>query len=520
MRHLFPLFLLLSCLFTLLPGCEPKDELVQTSGSLEIEQDTVLFDTVFTTITTVTKRLWVHNRNSGAVKTDISLAGTQGNTYTLLIDGDLGPARSNVLIRGNDSLLVLVKAKLGETGVDKPFLLTDQLNFLTNGDRQDVKLVAYGQDAYFHRADLIRTSIIWPNDKPHVIINSTLVVGNDRFDGVGVYVPAGVRLTIQPGTKVYCHAGATMQVDGTLLINPNFNPLAGDTATADSGMVRFMGDRREAGYGNIPGQWGGIFFTSTSRSNVIRYAEIKNATFGASILNLDAPTIRPDLRLENVIFRNISGSNPNYAGIGFPPGGVVGVLGSISATNCLFTNCGEYAVLGYGGNFSLNFCTIANYTPSFRRQTASLTFSNELEGQMGPLKFPLTVSLTNSIVWGSIEDELAFINSDEYYPTGTNGSFLNVRNCLLRTKEYAATTNATDKPGLGAPAYDNTVNQPPNFKSTPENPSGNYDYRPVMPSPALGRPPFVTTGITVPAFDLFNLRRNGSTPAIGAYEQR
>ena len=88
MRHLFPLFLVLSCLLTFLPGCEPKEDLVQTSGSLAFATDTVKFDTVFTTIQTVTKRLWVYNRNSGAVKTDVSLAGKLGTTYSLIINGD------------------------------------------------------------------------------------------------------------------------------------------------------------------------------------------------------------------------------------------------------------------------------------------------------------------------------------------------------------------------------------------------------------------------------------------------
>src|SRR6476469_7834798 len=86
MRYLFPLLLVLSCLLTFLPGCEPKEDLVQTSGSLELQADSVVFDTVFTTIRTVTKRLWVYNRNSGAVKTDVSLQGTAGSTYSLVIN--------------------------------------------------------------------------------------------------------------------------------------------------------------------------------------------------------------------------------------------------------------------------------------------------------------------------------------------------------------------------------------------------------------------------------------------------
>ncbi|MBF9221601.1 hypothetical protein [Hymenobacter ruricola] len=512
MRHLFPLFIFLSCLLTFLPGCEPKEDLIQTSGSLEMGQDTVLFDTVFTTIKTVTKRLWVYNRNSGAVKTDVSLAGLAGNTYSLIINGDAGPAVSGITIRGNDSLQVLVRATLGDNGqatAAKQFLVTDEVHFRTNGNDQNVKLVAYGQNAYFHRADIIRVDTTWPADKPHVIINSLYKQTAPNPDVmVGVYVEAGATLRIAPGAKIYCHAGATIQVNGTLKINAAITPAPGDTTAAKQATVRFQGDRLEAGYSDIPGQWGGIFFTSTSHDNVIRYTEIKNANFGVSLLNVENRSRQPNLLLENVVLRNISGDNPNYVGTGLPPGGIVGVLSNITATNCLLTNCGEYAVLGYGGRFNFNFCTFANYTPAFRRETSALTFSNALEDADGNTqKFQTDITLTNSIVWGSYEDELFLQNSSD--PTYR----LNITNNLLRTTEYQAATNATNKPGLGAPGLGNLVAvQDPLFKRTPIS-SGKPDYRLQDTSPAKNR----ATG-SKPAVDLSNLQRSRATTSWGAYD--
>ena len=511
MRHLFPLFLVLSCLLTFLPGCEPKEDLVQTSGSLAFATDTVKFDTVFTTIQTVTKRLWVYNRNSGAVKTDVSLAGKLGTTYSLIINGDAGTAINGITIRGKDSLLVLVRAVLGDNGKDiKPFLLEDQVNFRTNGTEQNVKVVAFGQNAYFHRADVItgNRTAVWRSDKPHVIINSPYKQGTSTFD-IGVYVESGSTLQIEPGAKIYCHAGATIQVNGTLKINATLAPVPGDTTAAKAATVRFQGDRLETYYNEIPGQWGGIFFTSTSRSNVIRYAEIKNANFGTSLLNTNVQNTTPiDLRLENVVMRNISDSNPNYVGTGLPPGGIVGVRSNITATNCLLTNCGEYALRGYGGTFNLNFCTIANYTPSFQRQTSSVSFSNELSDAAGKaVKFLLVINLTNSIVWGNYENELELVNNADYLAT------LNIRNTLLRTKDFQATTNATNAPGLGAPALANLVTvTDPLFKRTTLT-SSRPDYRLQATSPARGR----TAVGTVPPNDLPNLRR-ATPPNLGAYE--
>ena len=518
-RYSLLLFIVLSCFAALLPGCEPKEDLVQTSGRLEFDTDSVLFDTVFTTVRTVTKRLWVYNRNSGAVRTDIALAGTQNATYSLVINGDAGPGKSNVLIRGRDSLQVLVRAVVGDNGTaarPKDFIVADQLNFLTNGNAQDVKLVAYGQNAYFHRADIIRIDTIWPTDKPHVIINSPYTQGNNTFP-VGVAVLNGVTLTIPAKARVYCHNGATMQINGTLLVNPGFT--SSDTVKAGNrNLVRFQGDRLEPQFADVPGQWGGIFFTATSRNNVVRYCDIKNANFGLEVLNTDLSTPSPDLRVDNTTIRNISGSNPAYTSAGSLPGGLVNVAGKILATNCLLTNCGEYAVLGLGGETTLNFCTVANYFQGqAQRQTPSVFFTNALSTATGTTKVRLDAKVLNSIIWGSagVVDELLFENSNDYYPVGATGGSLRVRNSLIRSREYAGSTDAPDKPGLGQPGYGNVLNQTPNFFRSPENGLGNFDFSPKAPSPALGR-----QGVGfVPGADLRNLPRNPITPELGALKQ-
>ena len=518
MRHLFPLFLVLSCLLTFLPGCEPKEDLVQTSGSLAFATDTVKFDTVFTTIQTVTKRLWVYNRNSGAVKTDVSLAGKLGSTYSLIINGDAGATISGITIRGNDSLLVLVRAVLGDNGKDKPFLLEDQVNFRTNGNEQNVKVVAFGQNAYFHRGDYITASTTWRTDKPHVIINANRVLTSGQPPvSFGVLVGQGVTLTIPKGARIYAHAGSYLQVNGTLRVNDDFGPGPGVTDTVkatNANIVRFQGDRLEPFYADIPSQWGGIIFSSTSRNNSIRYTEIKNATFGTLLYNRDGLTPRPTLALNNTVFRNISGSNVSFAnanpGTG---GGVISYSGDVAATNCLFTNCGEYALVGIGGTYDLNFCTIANYTPAFRRETSSLTFTNVDDALKSPPKLPTSVTIRNSIVWGSFEDELYLQNNGD--PTFT----FSILNSLLRTKEYGAASDATGTPGLAFPTRFNIVNVDPLFVRTSLS-SSRPDYTLQATSPATTPRRAKAIGSTTPPRDLINLPRNLNTPSLGAYEHK
>ncbi|MCC3154131.1 hypothetical protein Q3A66_05035 [Hymenobacter sp. BT770] len=514
MRHLFPLFIVLSCLLAFLPGCEPKEDLVQTSGSLEFRSefrtDTVLFDTVFTTIKTVTKRLWVYNRNGGAVKTDINLAGIAGTAFSVVINGDARPSAQGVTIRGKDSLLVLVRAVVGDNGQatsPKQFLVTDELRFRTNGTDQNVKLVAYGQNAYFHRADIIRTNTTWATDKPHVIINSPYVSQGKTYT-VGVVVAQGVTLRIPKGARIYSHAGAYLQVDGTLLVNDLTEPAAfvpTDTVKAtNANIVRFQADRLEPYYAEAPGQWGGIVFTETSKNNRIRYAEIKNATFGALLISPESITLpHPSLTIENSVIRNISGAKLSFANTtAASGGGIISYSGSVTANNCLFTNCGEFAVLGVGGGvYNLNFCTIANYSPAFLRETASLTFSNE--SPYNPqVKLPLTLNLQNSIVWGSFEDELQVINYADYATT------LSIRNSLLRTKLYATTPSVVGTAGV------NLLNVDPAFKRTS---FVDPDYTLQDKSPATT--PRRTPVAPVLAKDLRNLPRP-SQPSLGAYEHK
>ncbi|WP_046243942.1 hypothetical protein [Hymenobacter terrenus] len=498
MRYLFPLFLILSCLLTFLPGCEPKEDMVQTSGSLEMGADTVLFDTVFTTVRTVTKRLWVYNRNSGAVKTNVSLTGTAGNTFDLIINGDTGPTANDVTIRGKDSLLVLVRAILGDNGTStKPFLITDEVHFRTNGNDQNVKLVAYGQNAYFHDGEILPCNSVWRNDKPHVIYNS-------------VQVNAGCVLRILPGTRVYLHAGSGILVKGRILVNAgsDFPVGSGPTDTikaTNRNIVRFLGDRREPFYDNIPGQWLGIQMDEGSTGNIIRYAEIKNASFGVLLYNPENRS-QPDVTLDNTVIQNISGNNLSFASGGntFTGAGIFSFSGKVTATNCLLTNCGEYAVLGLGGGtYDFNFCTFANYTPSFRRETSSITFTNEKATDARVL-LPTSVTIRNSIVWGSFEDELFVKNYTD--PNYT----VSIRNSLVRTKEYATTPAVVGNAGV------NIINTDPLFKRTSLSGSQpDYSLQATSPAGAIRSAP--ATPLPSPFRDLLNLPRS-SQPTIGAYE--
>lgn len=513
-KLLLPVLVLLSALGSLtMPGCKPREEELQTSGALEFSADTVKFDTVFTTLRTVTKRLWVYNRNPKGVNVDlVALDQPAASPYTLIINGDLKQTASNLFIRGEDSLLILVRAKLpdnGQNGAAKGYVLEEKLNFRTNGQDQRVLLRSFGQNIYLHDNVVLTCGSIWTNDRPHVLYDTVLV-------------PVNCTLTIKPGTRIYAHAGAVLLVQGTLLVNSpaDFTPGSGATDTISeksASRVRFAGDRSgETQYATAPGQWTGIQLYPTSKNNIIRYATIQNASVGVWLLGSSNPSAaQPDVKVQNSIIRYISGGNVNFAGVlsnklGLPGAGVLSIAGKATLENTLFSDCYEYAMLGYGGSYSLNYCTVANYAAtSAVRSTPSLGFTN-VSAFDTTKRSPLAVKLYNSVVWGSIDDELVLANYKEYQ----NGP-VDIRNTLLRTKLYSATTDVATKPGLAKASLNNVVN-PVDPKFVRIYTATRNDYHLAPGSPGLSRGaqqvlPFLDR-------DLLNVSRPSARPDLGAYQ--
>ena len=146
--------LLLILLAAVLFGCR-KDQLFTDSPSaqLEFSQDSVLFDTVFTTVGTVTKRFTARNRNSEGVRVNIVLEGGSPSPFRINVDGSSGLSFSDVEIPGGDSIYIFVEATLGAGGVNTPFIIEDHILFSTNGNEQQVTLNAWGQNAHYFRPD-------------------------------------------------------------------------------------------------------------------------------------------------------------------------------------------------------------------------------------------------------------------------------------------------------------------------------------------------------------------------------
>lgn len=449
-------------------SCRKEDEFTtDASARLAFSTDTVMFDTVFSQVGTnrplsITKQLWVINNNEKGVKVNIRIAGNLYGIYKINIDGQPANAIAGKEIRGKDSIVIFVQVYLNQVGVNTPFVVTDQLVFETNGNVQDVDLVAFAQDAHYFNGEVLRGengNLHWTADKPYVIYDSILV-------------PNGYTLTIDAGTKVFSHLKSAILIGGTLLVNGT-----------QSKPVVFEGDRLDPDYRDRAGQWGSIHLLTSSSDNVITHAEIKNGLIGVRVDSLSTNQ-NPKLLLRNSIIKNMSSV------------GLLGFTADITAINNAIVNCGQFTFYArFGGNYNLYHNTFAAYPFRFNRQNEQFLLDNSPltneDGSQIVAAFPLNVVMVNDIVYGTQEEEL-LINND---PKGGASSLL-IQQCLLRTKLTALDANG------------NILNKDPLFM----NPSTD-EFQLKDASPAKGKGVFVNV-----TTDLTDKTRSSTAPSIGAYE--
>lgn len=433
LRTLLPI-LLLVLLFG--PGCR-KDELFTDEGglSLEFSQDSILFDTVFTTVGTVTKRFTARNPGNRAVRVDIALEGGGPSPYRINVDGVPGTSFSDVEILGGDSVFVFVEATLGPGGVNTPFVLTDHVVFNTNGTEQKVLLEAWGQDAHFIRPDnflnglppfsyvvggfdengnqICGQTAIWTNDKPYVIYGYAVV---DSCNAL--IIEEGVRVYVHNGGGLWVYRGGQVTMNGTIA-----NP------------ITFQGDRREELYAELPGQWDRIWINegAPGTENVLRNVLVKNALVGIQCetwpLVPDLPTSENTLVLNNVRIRNCSAA------------GILSRNYRITSNNLLVGDCGQYSVaLTGGGEYNFWHTTIANYWDYEVRQTPAFFLTNAYQDAFGTVQVRQIEDseFTNGIIYGNIEREFELGFNALSQPT------VQFRNMVLRTNVATNDANYFD----------------------------------------------------------------------------
>ena len=369
--------------------CQPQRTHIEDSDAmLTFTLDTLYFDTVFTTIGTVTKSFRVKNPNNQFIMIDdISLAGGNNSVFRINVDGAPGTRFSDLEIAPKDSMFIFVEATLDPNETNDILLIEDSIFFSTNGNQQHVNLAAWGQDVHMISGGWIDEDVTWPNDKPYLIIDY-------------LYVDSLSSLTIDPGVIVFMHYNALLYVDGTLELNGTIEE-----------PVLFRGDRLEDFFKDVPGQWRFIYLSEDSHSNVIDNAEIICGTMGVLISASPESGLQPDLQISNTTINYMSSN------------GIYSLNASISASNLVVGDCGgSCAALIYGGAYDFKQCTFYNAWPTWysNRQLPALFMADYFANidEDGNLVIYTggeyeKAEFTNSIVSGNSRMELVIDSYDD-----------------------------------------------------------------------------------------------------------
>ena len=127
---------------------EDADFSVSPSLRLEFSCDTLMFDTLFTSIGSPTAVVKVYNRNSSSLRLNSVTTKSGGvSGFRINVDGQYADIVRGVEIRKNDSMYVFVEATLNKNKAEAPLLVTDSLLFtLESGVEQQITMIAYGRD--------------------------------------------------------------------------------------------------------------------------------------------------------------------------------------------------------------------------------------------------------------------------------------------------------------------------------------------------------------------------------------
>lgn len=418
--------------------------------------DTLKMGSVITSQGTPTFRFTVYNRHDKILNIDRIALRSGSTTFRMNVDGFSGRDFSNIQIRPNDSIFVFIEATLPEQSAPGLIEVKDHVDFTTRGVTRTVVLDADGFDVKRHRGEIITADTRFTAEYPHQIFDSLVVA-------------PGATLTIEPGTRMMFHDGASMKVYGTL-----------QSLGTPEAPVHFSGDRTDNVVGSISfdlmaSQWQGLTFAPESKGNLLSHSIVRNTVSGVLADSLSQVTII-NSRLRNSAGRSLTAWHADVTAMG--------------------TEIAEAAygtLLLHGGKARLDHCTIANYylfSVLYGEAVQLSHTDDDTDDQSGLPR--LDAVFTNSIIYGNGTD----LSHGDL--TGMNVTFTR---CLFKS-EGEDDENFIECLWDADPLYYTERSKYIfDYRVKPESPAIGYD------SPALSLP-------LAPA-DFYGTPRAGT---IGAYE--
>ena len=460
--HIILIFILLAFAFS---ACKKEHQISDDPNlKLTFSADTVMFDTVFTSLGSATHQLRIFNKSDNDLNiSSIRLTGGENSPYRFNLDGENGVEFYDKVIPAGDSLFSFLRVTINPNDLNSPFVVEDELEFITNGNTQTIKLLAWGQNAnyivadkvvniggepyhYHIVADSLETTV-WTSERPYVIYGYALI------NSYGT-------LKIEKGTQIYCHQGGGILSwsDGQLIID----------GTAEEPVI-VQGDRLEAFYNDTPGQWEQILMMDgrAGADHRISHAIIRNGTIGINCQSVLKAT-ECALRIDNTIVENQSGY------------GLFSILYAVEAKNFVIANCGFANFWAFGGDYRFVHGTIANYwnaNEHNKNENAISVTNYAIGGNSGPVYYPFRMEMDNCIVYGKQKDEFkatfgpdadslytfdhCLIKSEKYNGTmpGFNHCLFNLEPCFANAMKPDCHLDSIASPaiGTGNPLFGNEV---------------------------------------------------------------
>ena len=391
------------CMILGMVACQ--QDIVSDDPTLQLafSHDTVLFDTVFTTMGSSTKRVMVYNPNKNALHID-QVSMREGKYFKINLDGENNPEQlRDITLRGGDSLFVFIRTYIDPLNENSPVLIEDDLAFGVNGKTQRINLQAYGQNVEKIRipGDSLLVALSLTSEKPYLLYD-TVNVGN---------------LTIESGTTIYMHTGAALYVYGNMIAN--------GTKEAP---ITFRGDRTDRLFDSVPyrmasGQWDGIYLLHAKGilppTYTLNYVDILSGSVGLYFYSEATGILLPKVTLKNSRIHNHS----TY--------GLVLQNVNAEVTNCEISNCASYCVYLAGGKHNFVHNTIASYYgfpyttlnihQNMLAEDVAAVYINNLSKNTAKTKS----SFTNCIITGGRKNSLVVATPlPDYYEGRFEGNYL------------------------------------------------------------------------------------------------
>ena len=435
-------------------------------AALRFSDDTLYFDTVFSSIGSVTKELRIRNPGNRTLMIDhIFLAGGSSSQFRLNIDGEPVNEKFNISLEAGDSIFIFVDVLIDPGNSSSPVSVDDSIIFSIRENYQKVRLHAWGQDIILIKSMEIGSET-WHKGKPYVIYEKATI---DTLE----------TLTIEEGTRIFFHRNASLIVAGSINVRGS-----------DISPVLFATDRIEKMYDDVPGQWKGILILNSSKGNNINHAVIRNAIYGIQLGEPYPGSDTPVLKLFSSFILHSSVS------------GLSAIKGNVNAANCVISHCGNYCIyVAGGGEYNITNCTISNFWDYGPRLTPAI-YITEKTSVPQVIASQLNLNINNSVVFGDNNSELNIVPLNSVLA----GNYY-FDHCLIKLDTLkAAFWNQYRFPGT-------IINKDPIFIDPL-----NWDLRPDTLSPLIrsGNPsyslvyPYDIRGVTRPL---------AGNPDIGAYER-